>query len=152
MKLTLTDDDGILLDMTTLTTAEYRAEVKAHPTGILANLQPGDLPETPARFLVVTGGRRDDQDSVLPTLEAYLYGGSSIVESWECTALTRDYTLVVVEVQGRSERDAIGAAEQQADRYASGLHTVWTTAATLQDALAETVVVRATLGDVRQPS
>ena len=42
MRLTLTTDDGELLDAVTISGAEFRAETDNHPTGILAQLQPGD--------------------------------------------------------------------------------------------------------------
>lgn len=41
MRLTLTTDDGEVLDTTTLTATEYAAETARNPAGILAQLQPG---------------------------------------------------------------------------------------------------------------
>ena len=42
MRLTLTTDDGVLLDTMPLTREDYREEVERHPHGVLARLSPGD--------------------------------------------------------------------------------------------------------------
>lgn len=42
MRLTLTTDDGTLLDLITITGDEFRAEVSRNPNGILSGLHPGE--------------------------------------------------------------------------------------------------------------
>ena len=45
MKLFVTDNNGVLLDSVTLTRAEYLAEIKYAPPGLLSQLQLGDEAE-----------------------------------------------------------------------------------------------------------
>lgn len=138
MRLTITDDAGTLLDSIDITEEDYLQEVHHSPAGLLAQLNPGNL-GAPARFLVVTSS------SSMRQLAPYLYGSSSIVESFNLERNGAPLTMLVVQVTGRDERDAIARSEYQADRFSSGLHTVWTSATSRAAALAETVVVRGTL-------
>ena len=139
MKLTLTDDAGTVLDSLTITPKEFAFDVRNYPSSLLSQLTPGVEPETPARFLVVS------TSSTMEALERYLYSSSTRVESWPLESHGTPTILAIVRVEGRDEADAAYLGEYQAMRLTSGLHTVWTSAATLADALAETVVVRATL-------
>lgn len=51
MRLAITDNDGTLLDTCTVSAADWRAEVKRNPAGLLALLTPGqaalDADDTP---------------------------------------------------------------------------------------------------------
>lgn len=144
MRLTLTDDQGILLDSLTISPEDYTAEIKRNPAGILAQLDPGiEALARPSRFLVVTSSSGTAGNGY--QLEPYLYGSSDIIRSYELERNGQPLRMVVVQVTGSTDSGVAGLAEQQADRFASGLHTVWLNTDDRDAAIAQTVIVRETL-------